>query len=394
MGKKTPAKAVSTDANDINARVEAALAKVKLLNIVQLAEENPMDVETFSTGFPQLDQLLHPTLRGFPCGRDVEVFSPYGQAGKSSLCLQIIAAAQRSGLLPALIEVERTNTDSYMVNLGVVLDRKNPNIAALRILRAQEIGEYLTVEDVLTALQQMANIFDVIVVDSVAALDKKANLEKDSTENTQLGGIAKNLSEFCRKNLVRKATIFWINQMREDSKAYSPSGSTVMKPTGGRALGFYSSVRLELKVIEKVKDGETTIGMKVEIKALKNKMGFPDRKTTLTYLYGMGFSAEWDYTNLGVKMNVIRKSGAWLEFDVPAVPPGAVMMTTGNGEVFGGGSPARKFKVCGLVKFVKALRADQEAFDALKKMVDGEDVAEIEDVDDLGTELDDAAEAA
>jgi recombination protein RecA len=361
---------VIVDPNDLNVRLDAALAKYKLLNVCKLAEENPLNITTFPTGFPQLDQLLDPNGLGFPRGVDIEVFSPYGQAGKTSLCLQILAAAQRNQMSCALVEVERTTTDKYMNTLGLVLDNSNPTVPALRILRAETGSQPLTVEQVMDALISMSQVFDIIVVDSIAALDKKANLEKDATENTQMGGIAKNISEFCRRNLVRKSTIFWINQMREDSKAYSPSGATVLKPTGGRAMGFFSFVRLELRVLGKVKEGDNNVGMEIEIKALKNKMGYPDRKTKLVYLFGMGYSAEWDYAQLAMKLSIVEKSGSWYQFTVPIIP------------TEDGGKPERGFRVQGFLPFVRALRADNEAFDAMKRLVDGEDLGLVEDIPD------------
>lgn len=327
------------------------LEKAGIRNLVHLAEDLPdMDVRCVPTGFPQLDFIMHPVLRGFPLGRDIEVYSRDPECGKTSLALEFVKAAQRKGLRTVYADVEKTLTRDFLLANGICIAEDGTGRIPMRLVRHRE--EVIPAEEFLDAIRAVSQVADLVVVDSVAALEKRANLEKSSEDRSQIGSMALMLSEFCKRNVSRRAAIVWINQMRTAIGTYSPTGAAPLKTTGGKALGFFATLRLELSVLERMKDGrsEDPIGMKVRVFAQKNKIAPPWRQAVLTYLFGCGFSQEWDYMEAAMKLGAVEKKGSWLLFD--------------------------RWKAQGPVNFHALMREDAELRTALQKVVDGEDIVQ------------------
>jgi recombination protein RecA len=283
-------------------------------SLVHFATETAnMDVRVISTGFPQLDLILHPKLKGLPCGRDIEIISPKESAGKTSLCLNFIAAAQAQGGETLFGDVEQTLTNEYAIAQGV-------DIGKLLYMRDSAQGGPIPAETYFEVLRKLSPVIDLAVIDSVAALDLESNISKASMDDEdRMGGVSLLLSQFLKKNTAKRASICWINQTRSRIGGFSPHGGTPTGGTGGRALPFYSSVRLELTEIAKIpgpggKEGPPA-GIQVKVYTKKNKIWSPYRQCVLTYLFGIGFSRHWDYMTVGLSMKLIEASGSWLSFE-------------------------------------------------------------------------------
>lgn len=338
--------------------IAAELAALGITDFVKLAENLvDGDVTCISSGFPQLDVLLHSTRKGLPMGRDIEIYSREPEVGKTSLALQLLKNWQDAGKVCAIVDVENTITVEFLHDLGILTkkDPERPNIVPVYIAGH---GEMLSAEEVLDLVYKISNSpkFDLVVVDSVAGLESRSTLDKDLDEAEVMGGIAKMLGRFCRKNKNKHATVIWINQMRMAGLGqFNPSGQVKYSTSGGRALPFFCSIRLELSMIEKIKhpsNPDECIGIKTKIYSAKNKISPPFRSTILTYIFGDGFSSIYDYIDIGLKAGAITKSGSWF--------------------MLGG----QKWQ--GLIKMYEALKTDAELFSKLKWMVDGEDVVEEE----------------
>src|ERR1017187_4315010 len=239
--------------------------------------------------------------------------------------------------------------------MGLQIDPEvAPDRYAIRLMRHEK--EAIPAEVWLDTIRKLANVMHVIAVDSVAALEKKANLDKASGEPNQMGGLSLMLSEFYKKNVSKQATILWINQMRTKIGAYSPNGGEVMDTTGGRGIKFYSSIRLELSYVDKIKESKDgdPVGMKVKAFTSKNKVAPQWRQANLSYIFGTGFSQHWDYMEASIKNDIITKKGSWLSF--------------GN------------WKAQGPLNFHNLLRSDAELFKQIRLMVDGEDAVVAENV--------------
>jgi len=344
MAKKKESGPVS-----LNAQLDKELSEAGATDYIKLAENCcDMDLVCVPTGFPQLDVILHPTLRGFPLGRDMEIFSRQPELGKTSIALEFLKAAQRAGLRTLYDDVERTMTLQYLKDMGLQIDpEENTARYAVRLMRHEK--EAIPAEIWLDTIRKVANLMHVIAVDSVAALDKKANLEKSSSDPNQIGGVSLMLSEFYKKNVVKQATILWINQMRSKVGAYSPQGGEVLDTPGGRAIKFYTSIRLELSFVDKIKESKDgdPVGMKIRVFTAKNKIAPQWRQCNLSYLFGYGFSPLWDYMELAQKMGVVEKKGSWMNFGDK--------------------------KAQGPLNFHRMMAEDKELSDQIKLMVDGED---------------------
>jgi recombination protein RecA len=348
MAKKTNEEPLS-----INEALEKELATHKLTNLVKLADNFcDMSVNCVSTGLPQLDFILHPQKRGFPLGRDIEIYSREPEVGKTSLAMHLLAAAQKEHMRVAAADIERTMTDELFKLVQIVTDPfEDPSIYALRLMRTED--DSIPAEQWLEYVKTLSKLFDLIVVDSVAALEKKADMEKDVDDAKGVGGVSKLLSEFTRSNITKRAAVIWINQTRQKIGGYSPNGAVQYGTTGGRALPFFTSIRLELSMVEKLKVGENDpFGMKIKVFTAKNKIAPPFRTCLLTYLFDKGFSQHYDYFELAEKVGAIEKSGSWLSF--------------------------KDFRIQGKMNFVTAMEEKPELFQAIKTIVDGEDVVEEE----------------
>ena len=340
---------VESGPTSINEQLDMELSGLGLGNLVKLAENFcDMDVVCVPTGFPQLDLILHPEFRGFPLGRDIEIYSRQPELGKTSIALEFLKAAQRAGLRTLYDDVEKTMTLQYLKDMGLQIDPEvAPDRYAIRLMRHEK--EAIPAEVWLDTIRKLANVMHVIAVDSVAALEKKANLDKASGEPNQMGGLSLMLSEFYKKNVSKQATILWINQMRTKIGAYSPNGGEVMDTTGGRAIKFYSSIRLELSYVDKIKESKDgdPVGMRIKAFTSKNKVAPQWRQANLSYLFGYGFSPFWDYMELAQKMGVVEKSGSWLRFGDK--------------------------KAQGPLNFHKLMVDDKDLFNQIRLLVDGED---------------------
>jgi recombination protein RecA len=297
------------------------LAEYGLGNVLRLAEDLPgMEVEVFSSGFISVDNLINKRNSGVPRGRDIEIYSRDGSAGKTSLALKIIAAAQRQGLKCAVADVEHTLTTPYLVEQGIYLYEKDcpEGVFPLYILSArydEKTGTYenLSLEDVFKFVSVGSQkVFDLIVVDSVDAMVEESQIEKTADENHKQGGIAKKMGEFLRKNTAKKATIIWLNQTRQAMSSGPSYSGPMYIPSGGRALAFYSSVRLQLDMIKKLEEAnKDPYGFTTKVTIVKNKLGPKWRSTELNYIFDVGFSNSYDYMKLALTDGTIVKNGAW-----------------------------------------------------------------------------------
>lgn len=348
MSKKTKEE-LPTD--NVNYQLDKELSNVGALDLVDLIDNvTDKSVTCISTGFPQLDAVLHAELKGAPQARDIEIFSREAEVGKTTLSLQIAKSFQDQGKRTAFVDVERTLTEAYLHKCGIITDANTKDKYALRIIRPDEA---LSAEQILNLIKNISNTFDLIVVDSLAAMDLQANLEKTSDDENQVGGISKLMSEFFRKNLKKRASIIWINQTRQVVGGYNPTGNIRYSSTGGRALLFYATIRMELSIVDKIKGpggDDDIVGYRVKVHTFKNKVSPQWKSAILTYMFEEGFSTTYDWFTLALKTKVIEKSGAWFQF----------------GDV----------KAQGEIKFYRRMRQDPVLLQSIKDAIAGKDVIE------------------
>jgi recombination protein RecA len=269
-------------------------------SIIRLGSQPVMAVPVISSGSISVDHALG--IGGFPRGRIVEIFGPES-SGKTTIALQVVAEAQKVGGMAAYIDVEHALDPAYAKKLGVDVDNL--------LVSQPDYGEQAL--EITNALITSGSI-DVLVVDSVAALVPKAELDGEMGDSF-MGVHARLMSQAMRKltGIVSKSNtcLIFINQIREKIGVMFGNPETT---TGGRALKFYSSIRVDIRRIAAIKDGETVTGNRTKVKIVKNKLAPPFREAEFDIIYGEGISKEGDLIDLGVAQNIVEKSGAWYGF--------------------------------------------------------------------------------